>query len=589
MRQDFFFEGNIMEKIAMNMNQREQLRRSNQPITGAEAIVRSLLCEGVETIFGYPGGNIMPTYDALYDFRDRLRHILVRHEQGAVHAAQGYARSSGKVGVVIATSGPGATNLLTGIADAYIDSTPLVCIAGQAGSKFLGTDAFQEVDIVNISLPITKWSVQVKDAESIPEVIARAFLVARSGRPGPVLVDIPKDVQFAKSTFYYEALEHSRGVKEKPAARPEQIKYAAKLLNSCSKPLVLIGQGVVLAAAEAELLRFIEKSGFPVAATLLGLSSFPVNHPQYVGMLGMHGNYGPNLLTNESDLILAVGMRFDDRVTGDLSRYAKRARIVHIDIDEAEIGKNVKCDAPVLADAKEALCMLTDLIEVRNFKEWNAKFKSCFVEEKKQVIEQQLYPKDRITMGMAIRVIGEETKGEAVLVTDVGQHQMVASRYYPFVKNRSMVTSGGLGTMGFGLPASLGAALGAPNRTTVLVVGDGGLQMKIQELGTIANEAIPVKIVLLNNNFLGMVRQWQELFFEKRYSFVEMENPDFGLISQGYGIPYTKVSEVEELAGAVKAMVEHNGPYFLEVVVEKEENVFPMVPAGCAVDEVRLK
>jgi acetolactate synthase I/II/III large subunit len=573
----------------MSNNTREQLFRSEQPITGAEAIVRSLICEGVSIMFGYPGGGIMPTYDALYDYQHLLRHILVRHEQGAIHAAQGYARSSGKVGVAMATSGPGATNLITGIADAFMDSTPVVCITGQVGGKLLGTDAFQEIDIVNISLPITKWSVQVKDVESIPEVIARAFYIARSGRPGPVLVDVPKDLQFGKSLFRYSKCDMSKGVKVKPTLNMFQVNEAARLLNSCSKPLILVGQGVTLSKAEDELLTFAEKSGFPVAVTLLGLSAFPTNHPQYVGMLGMHGNYGPNMLTNECDLLLAVGMRFDDRVTGDLSRYAKGAKVVHIDVDEAELGKIVRCDAPIHADAKEALLALTEKVTKRCFRDWSARFTNFMEEEKQQVIDGQLYPKQGITMGMAVRTIGEATNGDAVVVTDVGQHQMVTSRYFPFAKRRSLVSSGGLGTMGFGLPASLGAALGAPNRTTILMVGDGGLQMKIQELGTISTENIPVKIVLLNNNFLGMVRQWQELFFERRYSFVEMSNPDFGLISQGYGIPYQKVTEQHELEDAVKKMLEHNGPYFLEVQVAKEDNVFPMVPAGCAVDEVRLR
>ena len=573
----------------MSNNLKDQLFRSEQPITGAESILRSLICEGVDTMFGYPGGGIMPTYDALYDYQHLLRHILVRHEQGAIHAAQGYARSSGRVGVAMATSGPGATNLITGIADAFIDSTPVVCITGQVGGKLIGTDAFQEIDIVNISLPVTKWSVQVKSVESIPEIIARAFYIARSGRPGPVLIDVPKDIQFAKATFRYSKCEESKGVKVKPTLNANQVSEAAKLLNTCSKPLMLVGQGVTISNAEAELLKFAEKSGFPVAATLLGLSAFPVDHPQYVGMLGMHGNYGPNMLTNECDLLLAVGMRFDDRVTGDLSRYAKGAKVVHIDVDEAELGKIVRCDAPILADAKEALTALTEMVEVRSFKDWRAKFNSYMVEEKCRVIEGQLYPKQGITMGMAVRTVGEVTKGNAVVVTDVGQHQMVTSRYYPFTQKRSLITSGGLGTMGFGLPASMGAAVGASNRTTVLFVGDGGLQMKIQELGTISTENIPVKVVLLNNNFLGMVRQWQELFFERRYSFVEMSNPDFGLIVEGYGIPFQRVSDPSELEGAVKKMLEHNGPYFLEVLVEKEDNVFPMVPAGCAVDEVRLK
>lgn len=571
------------------MNENEQQVRCEQPITGAEAVIRSLVCEGVDTMFGYPGGGIMPTYDALYHYRHVLRHILVRHEQGAVHAAQGYARSSGRVGVVLATSGPGATNLITGIADAYIDSTPLVCITGQVGGKQLGSDAFQEVDIVNISLPITKWSVQVRDVTEIPEVIARAFFIAKSGRPGPVLVDVPKDIQFALAPFQYAQCAVSEGVKVRPALNMEQVDRAALLLNGCSKPLMLVGQGVTLSNAEDEVLRFIEKSGFPVASTLLGLSVVPTGHPQYVGMLGMHGSYGANVLTNECDLILAVGMRFDDRVTGDLSRYAKQAKVVHIDIDEAELGKCVCCDAPVLADAREALAALTDRVERRSFVEWMDRFAAFEAEERRLVVEPHLYPDGEITMGMAVRLLGEAVKGDAVVVTDVGQHQMLTSRYFPFAKHRSMVTSGGLGTMGFGLPASMGAALGAPHRTTILTVGDGGVQMKIQELGTIATENIPVKIVLLNNGYLGMVRQWQELFFDSRYSFVEMSNPNFGFIANGYGIAYQKVDAPDDLAAAIQQMLDHDGPFFLEVMVKREDNVFPMVPAGCAVNEVRLK
>lgn len=567
----------------------EKLSRSEQPVTGSEALIRSLICEGADTIFGYPGGQIMPVYDALYDYKDMLRHILVRHEQGALHAAQGFARSSGKVGVALATSGPGATNLITGIADAYMDSTPIVCITGQVGTKLLGTDAFQEIDVMNISLPVTKWSVQIKSVDSIPEIISRAFYIARSGRPGPVLVDFPKDVQFAKSVFHHSKWDNARGVKVKPVMDLKQIADALSLLNTCKRPMMLVGQGVTLSGAEPELKAFAEKSGFPVAATLLGLSAFPVEHPQYVGMLGMHGNYGPNYLTNECDLLLAVGMRFDDRVTGDLSRYAKGAKIVHIDVDEAEIGKNVPCNAPILADAKEALQSLTAGIIPRRFDEWMGRFKQCQDIERVEVISEQLYPSKGMTMGMVVRSIAEETSGEAIVVTDVGQHQMVASRYYNFKKNRSLITSGGLGTMGFGLPASMGVALGCKERKTVAFIGDGGLQMNIQELGTISNEQIPVKIVLLNNNFLGMVRQWQELFFDRRYSFVEMTNPDFGLIVQGYGIPYVKVTEQGELKPAIEKMMADEGPYFMEVVVEKEENVFPMVPTGCSVDEVRLK
>lgn len=567
----------------------DKLRRSEQPISGAEAIIRSLICAGVDTIFGYPGGSIMPTYDALYDYRKELRHVLVRHEQGAIHAAQGFARSSGKVGVALVTSGPGATNLITGIADAYMDSTPVVCLSGQVGAKMLGTDAFQEIDIMNISLAVTKWSVQIKSAESIPEVLARAFYIAQSGRPGPVLVDIPKDLQFAKSPFFYKDCDFSKGVQVKPALIPSQVEAAAKLINEAKKPLMLVGQGVTLSGAEEALLAVAEKSGIPAAQTLLGLSSFPIDHPLYVGMLGMHGNYGPNLLTNEADLLLAVGMRFDDRVTGDLSRYAKQAKVVHIDIDAAEIGKNVKVDAPIHGDAKEALVALLPLLKKKEQKEWLSKFNQCMDQELREVIDGQINPKQGLTMGQVVSSVDKATNGDAVMVTDVGQHQMIASRYYSFRKHRSMVTSGGLGTMGFGLPASMGAAIGSPKRTTVSIIGDGGLQMNIQELGTISVEKIPVKIVLMNNNFLGMVRQWQELFFERRYSFVEMTNPNFELIVKGYGIPYVKVTEPSELMPALEKMLSHDGPYFLEAVVEKEENVFPMVPAGCSVSEVRLK
>lgn len=565
------------------------LRKSEQPISGADALVRSLLCEGVDTIFGYPGGGIMPAYDAIYQYSKDLRHILVRHEQGAVHAAQGYARVSGKVGVAIVTSGPGATNVITGIADAYADSTPLVCITGQVGTKLLGSDAFQEVDILNISLPITKWSIQVPDAASISRVISKAFFVARSGRPGPVLVDIPKDIQFALAPFEYQYHNETLGIKQKPELNGEQLLKASDLINSCKKPMLLVGQGVTLSNAEDALIKFAEKSGFPVASTLLGLSSFPNNHPQYVGLLGMHGNYGPNILTNECDLILAVGMRFDDRVTGDASRYAKRAKIIHIDVDEAEFGKVVHCDAPIHADAKEALQALTSMVKERRFDVWHEMFKIHLDTENNKVINAQLFPANGITMGQVIRVLSDITKGNAIIVTDVGQHQMIASRYYNFQQNKSVVTSGGLGTMGFCLPASMGAKLGSPNRTVIAVVGDGGIQMTIQELGTIASENINVKIVLLNNGYLGMVRQWQEMFFEKRYSHVEMTNPDFGLIAKGYGLEYSKVSEPIELEGALQDMLTHSRPYLLEVNVIQEDNVFPMVPAGCSVEEVRLE
>lgn len=563
--------------------------QGTQSISGAEALVKSLINEGVDTIFGYPGGGIMPAYDALYQHKDKLRHILVRHEQGAIHAAQGYARTSGKVGVAIVTSGPGATNIITGIADAYADSTPLVCITGQVGTKLLGSDAFQEVDIMNISLAVTKWSTQVPDVASISRVISKAFFIARSGRPGPVVVDIPKDIQFALTPFTHSEFKNPTGIKQKPLLNGNQLLKASDLVNSCKRPMILVGQGVTLSNAEKELIQFAEKSGFPVASTLLGLSAFPTNHSQYVGMLGMHGNYAPNILTNECDLILAVGMRFDDRVTGDASRYAKSAKIIHIDVDESEFGKVVHCDAPIHADAKEALLALTSIVKERKFDSWLEKFQKLRSIENDKVESPQLYPSDGITMGQVIRILSDETKGDAIVVTDVGQHQMIASRYFKFQKNRSLVTSGGLGTMGFCLPASMGAKLGAPHRTTIAIVGDGGIQMTIQELGTIATENVPVKIILLNNGYLGMVRQWQEMFFEKRYSHVEMSNPNFGLIAQGYGINYSSVADPKKLQSEIKSMLEHNGPYLLEVSVKQEDNVFPMVPAGCAVDEIRLE
>lgn len=558
--------------------------------TGSEALVQSLLKEGVQTIFGYPGGAIMPVYDALYNYQKELSHVLVRHEQGAVHAAQGYARVSGKVGVAIVTSGPGATNAVTGIADAMIDSTPMVVISGQVASPLLGTDAFQETDVVGVTQPITKWNYQVRKAEDIPHAIARAFYIARSGRPGPVLLDITKDAQFATFDYAYEPVKFIRSYRPVPEANPSQVAEAAKLINLAKKPLALIGQGIILGNAEKELKEFIEKSGIPAAWTLLGLSVLPTDHPLNVGMLGMHGNYGPNIKTNEADLIIAIGMRFDDRVTGDLTKYATNAKVVHLDIDPAEISKNVHADAPVLGDVKTTLPMLTKQINENKHEAWLEEFRACDRIETDRIITKQFYPdKPGLTMSEVINKVSDAYKDDAIVVTDVGQHQMMASRYFRFKQSRSLVTSGGLGTMGFGLPAAMGAQLGAPDRPVCLFVGDGGFQMTIQELGTIFQTEIPVKIVLLNNNFLGMVRQWQELFFDKRYASTELINPDFQLIAKGYFIETAKVSVREDLDDAIAKMVNHNGPYLLEVMVEKEGNVFPMVPAGASVSDIRLE
>lgn len=558
--------------------------------TGSDALVQSLLKEGVQTIFGYPGGAIMPVYDALYNYQKELSHVLVRHEQGAVHAAQGYARVSGKVGVAIVTSGPGATNAVTGIADAMIDSTPMVVISGQVASPLLGTDAFQETDVVGVTQPITKWNYQVRKAEDIPHAIARAFYIARSGRPGPVLLDITKDAQFATFDYAYEPVKFIRSYRPVPEANPSQVAEAAKLINLAKKPLALIGQGIILGNAEKELKEFIEKSGIPAAWTLLGLSVLPTEHPLNVGMLGMHGNYGPNIKTNEADLIIAIGMRFDDRVTGDLTKYATNAKVVHLDIDPAEISKNVHADAPVLGDVKTTLPMLTKQINENKHEAWLEEFRACDRIETDRIITKQFYPdKPGLTMSEVINKVSDAYKDDAIVVTDVGQHQMMASRYFRFKQSRSLVTSGGLGTMGFGLPAAMGAQLGAPDRPVCLFVGDGGFQMTIQELGTIFQTEIPVKIVLLNNNFLGMVRQWQELFFDKRYASTELINPDFQLIAKGYFIETAKVSVREDLDDAIAKMVNHNGPYLLEVMVEKEGNVFPMVPAGASVSDIRLE
>ena len=559
-------------------------------VTGSQALILSLLEEGVDTIFGYPGGAIMPVYDALYDYDKNVKHILTRHEQGAIHGAQGYARVTGRPGVCFATSGPGATNLMTGIADAMIDSTPLVCITGQVASPLLGTDAFQESDIVGMSIPVTKWNYQVTTPEEIPEAIAQAFYIANSGRPGPVLIDLTKDAQFGELEFEYKKCTKIRSYVPEMRIDPHQIKAAADLIDEAKKPLILFGHGIIIGRAEEELKTFIEKTGIPAAWTLLGLSALPTDHSLNVGMLGMHGNYGPNLLTNEADLIIAVGMRFDDRVTGKVSEYAKKAKIIHIEIDPAEVDKIIKTDVKVVGDAKKALKMLTDNVKDNQHPEWVGEFNRCMEIEHEKVINKDLYPsKPGLTMGEVIRIASEKTNHEAILVTDVGQHQMVAQRYFKFKSSRSNVTSGGLGTMGFCLPASMGAQLGAPDRTVVAVIGDGGFQMTIQELGTIAQNKLPVKIIVLNNNFLGMVRQWQQLFFERRYSFTELQNPDFIMIGKGFGIDGHKVEKREDLESSIQKMIEHDGPYLLEVTIEKEDNVFPMVPTGASVSDVMLE
>ncbi|MFN8406201.1 MAG: biosynthetic-type acetolactate synthase large subunit [Sphingobacteriaceae bacterium] len=564
-------------------------RSAGSMYVGSEILVRSLIAEGVSTLFGYPGGAIMPVYDSLYHFSDQLNHILVRHEQGAIHAAQGFARASGEVGVVMATSGPGATNLVTGLADAMIDSTPVICITGQVASHLLGTDAFQETDIVNISLPVTKWSVQITRAEDIASAVAKAFYVACSGRPGPVLIDITKDAQFEKTYFHYVPCHYVKSYRPKPTMNQHVLIRAVELINASKRPYILAGQGVLLADASVELIRLSEKGNIPVASTILGLGAIPADHPNYVGMLGMHGNYSPNINTNQCDVLIAVGMRFDDRVTGDIQKYAPQARVIHIDIDKAEINKIIHAEVAVHADAKEALAFLSDTIDQNEHMDWLESFKKLDEDEKK-IIFDDCHPVDGLPkMGEVIRCLADLTGGDAVVVTDVGQHQMVTSRYYPFKHPRTNITSGGLGTMGFALPAAMGAKLGVPEKQVIAIIGDGGFQMTLQELGTIMQYQIPVKIIVLNNNFLGMVRQWQALFFEKRYSFTEMKNPDFAGIVKAFSIPARKVEDRKDLANALKELLAEPGPSFLEVVVEKEENVFPMVPAGAGIAEIRLK
>lgn len=559
-------------------------------ITGAEAIIHCLLAEGVDLIYGYPGGAIMPVYDELYKFQDKLTHILTRHEQGATHAAQGYARVSGKVGVAIATSGPGATNLVTGLADAQIDSTPMVCITGQVGSHLLGSDAFQETDIVGISTPVTKWNYQITKASEIPEILAKAFYIARSGRPGPVLVDITKDAQFDKFDFSYKKCTGVRSYKPVPQPEIKAIEAAADLINTAKKPMIVFGQGVILGQAENELKELVEKAGIPAAWTILGLSAMDTDHPLNVGMVGMHGNYGPNVLTNECDLLIAIGMRFDDRVTGNLNTYAKQAKVIHFEIDPAEINKNVKCDVAVLGNSKETLQLLLPLVKKNTHEAWHNEFKAKYEIEYKEVIKNELHPtKVGLTMAEVIEEINIASKNNAIIVTDVGQHQMIACRYAKFNQSKSNVTSGGLGTMGFALPAAIGAKMGAMDREVVAIIGDGGYQMTIQELGVIFQHKLPVKIVVLNNDHLGMVRQWQELFFERRYASTVMVNPDFVKIAEGYHIEAKRVSERSDLKATIQHMIASKEPYFLEVKVEKEDNVFPMIPTGASVSDIRLK
>ena len=568
----------------------EKSIKTTERISGSEAIVRCLIEEGVDILYGYPGGAIMPVYDELYKYQDKIHHVLTRHEQGATHSAQGYARISGRVGVAMATSGPGATNLITGIADAQIDSTPMVCITGQVPSHLLGSDAFQETDIVGISTPVTKWNCQVTRAEDIPEVLAKAFYIAKSGRPGPVLIDITKDAQFKEFDFSYEKCTHVRSYKPVPETDVSKVEEAAKLINAAKKPLIVWGQGIILGEAEEQLKAVVEKAGIPAAWTILGASAIPTSHPLNVGMVGMHGNYAPNILTNECDVLIAIGMRFDDRVTGSLNTYAKQAKVIHFEIDPAEIDKNVKTDVAVLGNSKVSLDLLLPLLEQNSHNEWHQKFKDLYEIEYEKVIKNDLYPtKEGLTMAEVLKEINIQSEGKAAIVSDVGQHQMIACRYADFNVTKSNITSGGLGTMGFGLPAAIGAKMAAPEREVVSISGDGGYQMTIQELGTIFQQKAAVKVVVLNNDFLGMVRQWQQLFFDKRYASTEMVNPNFVAIAEGYYIKARKVTKREDLAEAVAEMMQSKEAYFLEVCVEKEDNVFPMIPSGASVSDIRLE
>lgn len=559
-------------------------------LSGAQALMESLIAEGTEVIFGYPGGAIMPTYDALFDYTDRLDHILVRHEQGAGHAAQGYARTSGKPGVCLVTSGPGGTNLVTPIADAIIDCTPLVCIIGQVKSTLLGTDAFQETDIIGVTTPVCKWNYQITNADEVPAIIAKAFYIAKSGKPGPVVIDFTRDAQVSPMSkpYEYKKVETLSSYKPRVIPKDEHLERAAQLINNAQRPYVLFGQGVLISGAEEELKAFAEKTDIPCASTLLGLSAMPIDHPNYVGWLGMHGNYGPNVLTTQADVVIAIGMRFDDRVTGDATKYIRQAKVIHIEIDPAEIDKIIKADAPVVGDAKETLKRLLPLVKPNNHATWRSEFKKYDLIEDQKITQRELTADGQIKMAEVVNMLSEKTKGEACVIADVGQHQMIAARYYKFKNPRSYIASGGLGTMGFAIPAAFGAKKGAPEREVVAFIGDGCFQMTIQELGTIAQSGLPVKLIILNNNYLGMVRQWQQLFFEKRYSFVELQNPDFVTIAKGFGIAGHTCSDRENLSESLDRLLQSNKPYLLEVMVEKEENVFPMVPAGAAVADIRL-
>ena len=581
----------MLPKVVLRMNSNQTIynkglqRESFTRLTGAEAVICSLLEEGVDTIFGYPGGAIMPIYDALYDYEDKIRHVLVRHEQGAIHAAQGFARVKRKAGVCFATSGPGATNLVTGLADAQIDSTPLVCITGQVNSSLLGSDAFQETDIIGISTPVTKWNYQVKSADEIPKVLAKAFYIAQSGRPGPVLVDITKDAQFKSLDFFYQKCKQMKSYSPKPALEEVQLSNAARAINRSSRPIIFAGQGVLLSGAETELLEFVNKTRIPVASTLLGLGALPSSHHLNIGLLGMHGNFAPNKMTNEADLLIAIGMRFDDRVTGDISRYALSAEVVHIEIDPGEIHKNIKADWPVLADAKEALAALLPIVYRQSFPAWMKRFESYHNQE---INALNMKRESELRMKDVLSHLSYLTEGNACVVTDVGQHQMIAMQYMKFEFNGQHITSGGLGTMGFSLPAALGVKIAHPEKQVIAIMGDGGFQMNLQELATVVQEKLPLKIMVLNNSFLGMVRQWQEMFFDRRYAQTKMNNPDFVSVATSFGLQAYCITNKDELGSKMQSWLNEEGPSFLEVKVKKEDNVFPMVPSGASVSEVRL-